>query len=167
MKRNVGIVIFALAALAGCSRTDTSESAKTAPTTPPATAPAQGAPAAAGPHAFVHLKDGSKVPGAVVASSQTEIVLAGDDGIERKIPLDRVQSVEYANAAPVNPEPTAPPRDTAPAPKTAPKELVSREPAPRQAPVPPPPPPPVTTKTFVLPAGSEVSVRTNEAIDSA
>jgi len=53
---------------------------------------------AGGPHAFVRLKDGTKVPGSIVASSQVDIVLAGDDGIERKIPLTQVASVEYGDA---------------------------------------------------------------------
>ena len=53
-----------------------------------------------GPHAVVHLKDGSKVPGTIVASSQTDMIVAGDDGIERKIPMAQVKSVEYGEAQP-------------------------------------------------------------------
>jgi hypothetical protein len=77
-----------------------------------------------------------------VASTQTDMVLAGDDGIERKIPLAQVKSVQYGTTAP----------------SQAAAQPVAAAPA---------PPPPVTTKTFELPVGSEVSVRTNETIDSA
>jgi hypothetical protein len=77
------------------------------------------------------LKDGSKVPGTIVASSPTDMVLAGDDGIERKIPMAQVKSVEYT-----------------------------------EAPTVPPPPPAVTTRTYELPAGSQLSIRMNEGIDS-
>ena len=87
-----------------------------------------------GPHVVVRLKGGTTVPGVIVWSSQTDLVVAGDDGIERQIPLGQIRSVEYSEA-----------RSAAPAP----------------APTPAP-----TTRTYVLPAGSEVSVRTNEAIDS-
>src|SRR6266851_2200406 len=135
------------------------------------------APAAAqpsgGPHAFVRLKNGTKVPGSIVASSQTDIVLAGDDGIERKIPLTQVASVDYGEAQPMLSARQAS-RETAP-----PKRVVQRETPPEpQAPpqaapqMPPPtpalpPPPAVTTKTYELPPGREVSVRTNELFDSA
>jgi hypothetical protein len=85
----------------------------------------------------VLLKDGNKVPGTIVASSQTDMVVAGDDGIERKIPMAQIKSVEYTEAQ------TAPP----PAPVT-------------------PPPPAVGARTYELPAGSEVSIRMNESIDS-
>src|SRR5216110_3199307 len=66
---------------------------------PPKSADAPAAaPLSGGPHAFVRLKNGTKVPGSIVASSKTDLVLAGDDGIERKIPLTQVASVEYGDA---------------------------------------------------------------------
>jgi hypothetical protein len=147
-------------------------------TRPSAEAPAATQPAS-GPHAFVHLKDGSKVPGTIVASSQTDMVVAGDDGIERKIPLAQVKSVVYGDAQPEQPRrqaaaepapsrrpataPAAQPPAAAP-PASAPPATAPPTPA---APPPPPAPPVVTTKTYELPAGNEVSVRTNETIDSA
>src|SRR5215203_3489569 len=76
------------------------ENAETPPATTENPSPAaQSAPASEpGPRAFIHLKDGSKVPGTIVASSRTDMVLAGDDGIERKIPVGQIKSVEYADA---------------------------------------------------------------------
>jgi hypothetical protein len=95
-------------------------------------------------HVVVHLNDGSKIPGAIIASSPTEMVLMGDDNIERKIPVTQVKSVDYAKTvAKINTPP------------------VSRETIP-----PPPPAPLVTTKTNELPVGSHVSVQMNESIDS-
>ncbi|HWB86112.1 MAG TPA: hypothetical protein VG675_18355 [Bryobacteraceae bacterium] len=167
-----GIVLLAIlgtALLSSCSKKDTSQTAAPAAEQPAASQPAAAQPPT-GPHAFVHLKDGSKVPGTIVASDQTNMVVDGDDGIERKIPMAQVQSVEYAQAQPKRliprssqpsssaSQPPAPPQEQAPPPAAA------AEAAP---PPPPPPPPPVTTRTYVLPAGSEVSVRTNEPIDSA
>src|SRR5689334_22654416 len=163
--------------LVSCSKKDTTEPPKTAVETP-AAAPAPLQPG--GPHAFVHLTDGSKVPGTVVASSQTDLVLAGDDGIERKIPLAQVKSVEYGPAQPTRtavnrppassavPEPLkkpSPEGSSAPAPAPAAPATAAPDPEPRAAAPAPPPPPPVTTRTFEVPVGAEVSVRTNELID--
>lgn len=108
-----------------------------------------------GPHAVVKLKDGSSVPGTIVASSQTDMTVVGDNGIEHKIPMEQVKSVEYG-------QPQASRQRTAE--RRAPARTgAGNEPAP----APMAAPPMVTTKTNELPAGSEVSVRMNEAIDSA
>ena len=128
------------------------------------------------------------MPGTIVASSPTDVVVAGDDGIERKIPLTQVKSVEYgeaAKAAPARPAPqqvaqSAKPAQEAPLPAQQPPPKTTQAPPPTQTPEPPqehrasggndacaPPPPPVTAKTYELPAASEISVRMNEAIDSA
>jgi hypothetical protein len=97
------------------------------------------------------LKDGSKVPGTIVASSQVDMVVAGDDGIERKIPMEQIKSVVYDETR-----------------SESPRRQASREPTPsKQQPAPAPPPrPKATTGTYELPVGSEVSVRTNGEIDS-
>jgi hypothetical protein len=145
------LILIGAAVLSSCSRNE-AEAPKTAVETPATQTPA--ASTAGGPHATVNLADGGKVPGTIVASNPTEMVVAGDDGIERKIPLEKVKSVDYGAKA------------SAPAlpPATAKKELVpTRAPS---APAPPPPPPVPTTKTNVLAAGSEVSIRTNDPIDS-
>jgi hypothetical protein len=111
-----------------------------------------------GPHAVVHLQDGSKVPGTIVASTATDMVVAGDDGIERKIPLTQVKSVEYGGTPKQPASKSAAGRQAAPGQPQAPAQTAQQ--------AAPPPPPPVTTRTYELPAGSTVSVRTNEAIDS-
>jgi hypothetical protein len=145
MRRGIAfLVLIGLAFLCSCGKKESGESAN-----PVAEAPAAGQPAG-GPHAVVHLKDGSKVPGTIVASSQTDMVVAGDDGIERRIPLTQIKSVEYGGVQ---------------APQAA--RQASRERAPSQKTVNEGGAPTVTARTYELPSGSEISVRTNEAIDSA
>jgi hypothetical protein len=169
-----GVALLALMGtlvLSSCAKKENPEqAAKPSTEAPAATQPAP--QAVGGPHASVQLKNGNKVPGTIVASSQTDMVVSGDDGIEHKIPLSQIKSVEYGETAAKQPVERAS-REPAPK-KTRPRE----EPAPQAAtrpaepltpaPVAPAPPPPreVTTRTYELPAGSEVSVRTNEAIDS-
>src|SRR4051794_26008849 len=91
MQRILACLAFAgVVCLCGCANKE-AEPAKQAESA----APAQGG----GAHVSVHLQDGSRIPGTIVASSQTDMVVAGDDGIERKIPLTQVKSVEYGTAA--------------------------------------------------------------------
>jgi hypothetical protein len=106
------------------------------------------------PHATVTMRDGSTIAGNVVNSSASEITLAGDDKSSRTIPMNQVKSIEYddapqAAAAPV----TAP---TPPPPRT---EAAHRDHY-------HPPQSVVSTKTYQLPVGTEVSVRAEETIDS-
>ena len=119
---------------------------------------------AGGPHALVYLKNGSKVPGSIVASTQTDMVVAGDDGIERRIPLTQIKSVEY-NEGPTPKSARLSSRQAAP---SATAGVEGAAPAQSQGPAPTDQQaaPPVVTRTYELPAGSEISVRTNEAIDS-
>jgi hypothetical protein len=167
VKRSIAAVVtIAVVVLSSCGRTEDLEAPKAVVETPAVSQPA------AGPHAFVHLKDGTKVPGTIVASSQTDMVVAGDDGIERKIPLAQIRSVEYAEESAASPAPqarreSAPPKRAsspppAPAPPVAKEDSKAEAPAPASPPSPPPP-----ARTYELASGSEISVRTNETIDSA
>ncbi len=153
-------------AAASCGKKESGEAPK------PAEQQTSSAQPAGGPHVTVNLNDGSKVPGTIVASNQMEMVVAGDDGIERKIPLTQIKSVDYggAPAAASNQRASSEPKPEPAKPRPGPEP--QREVARRPSPEPPqtaaaPPPPPVTTRTYVVPVGSEISVRTNEPIDSA
>lgn len=117
-----------------------------------AEAPAAGQPAS-GPHAVVHLQNGSKVPGTIVASSATDMVVAGDDGIERRIPLTQIKSVDYGVGQASKRQAAA---EAASSQQTA-NEAAAPAPAPAVAP---------PAVTYELSPGSEISVMTNEAIDS-
>jgi hypothetical protein len=140
--------------LSSCTKKESGGAGKPATEAPAATQ------TAVGPHVFVHLKDGSNVPGTIVASSQTDMVVEGNDGIEHTIPLTQIKSVDYGEAG------TRQPR------RQASRER-ARQPVPNQAAentvqaTAPPQPPAAVTVTYKLPAGSEISVRTNETIDSA
>src|SRR5215472_1042615 len=131
MKRVLVWVIFAgVVCLSGCAKKEEAEAAKQ----PDAAAPAQGG----GTHVSVHLQDGSRIPGMIVASTQTDLVVAGDDGIERKIPLAQVKSVEYGTMGPKQAaaQPAAPPRQTpTPAPTDPVPAPVAAAPAPPPSPV--------------------------------
>jgi outer membrane biosynthesis protein TonB len=147
------------------------------------------APAGSGQRATVTMRDGSKVAGAVAASSATEITITGDDRITRTIPMDQVQSVTYGEptsatpataAAPAaQPEPQAAPeparKATAAPPAQPARPRSNPEPAPRPATVPsannvagrPAAAPQSAARTYEVPAGAEIAVRTNDTIDSA
>jgi hypothetical protein len=141
--------------LSSCAKKENREAPQSAAGAPDSTQ------TAGGPHALVYLKDGSKIPGTIVASSQTDMVVTGDDGIERRIPLTRIKSVEYGEVQKTEP---AAPRSREPAP---PRRTAREAPEPRRQQAPASPPPAaVATRTYELPLGSEISVRTNEAIDS-
>jgi hypothetical protein len=167
MRRDIAVfTLLGVALLSSCAKKESSEAAAPAATDTAAPAAAKNAGA---PHAVVHLKDGSKVPGTIVASTQDNMVLDGDDGIERKIPLGQVKSVEYGGTPSAAAAPPAArelvPRKVAP---PAERSAATPQSAPTAAPLESAPPVrAVTTRTYELPAGSEVSVRTNEAIDSA
>ncbi len=177
MSRWIAILAFlGVLLISACAKKEAPEAQQPASGTvaqPQAQPPAQSA--AGGPHVYVHLKDGSQVPGAIVASSATDMVVAGDDGIERKIPLDKVASVEYREAQPEQ-QPQQAARESAPA-RTARQSAPARPQAaqPRgEAPAAPaavaganPMQAAVTTRTYELPAGSQLSVRMDEGIDSA
>ncbi len=152
-----GLLVFASCA----KKQESSEAPQPAAETPAPVSPASG------PHAVVHLKDGSQIAGTIVASSPTDMVVAGEGGIEHTIPLSQVQSVAYGEA------PSAPQRKQASSEPRAKRQTPQQTGQPTQATAPaasappPPPLPEVTTKTYELPVDSEISVRTNETIDSA
>jgi len=117
------------------------------------------------PHATVTMRDGSTVAGNVVSTSASEITLAGDDKSSRTIPMNQVKSIEYddapqaAAAAPDQTKP-APPAATA-TPSQAPRSQAAHRDHYH------PPQSVVSTKSYLLPVGTEISVRAEETIDSS
>jgi hypothetical protein len=180
MKRGLTfLVVMGVMVLSSCSKKENTEAPKAGAEAPTPAAESAAPQPVSGPHAFVHLKNGSRLPGIIVASTRTDMVVAGDDGVEHKVPLSQIKSVEYgdtpATQSPASREPATPKRAAGARPEPSTKE----EPAPAQkdagreqaretGPLTPttPPAPVVTTKTYELPSGSEISVRTNEPIDS-
>ena len=117
-------------------------------------------------HATLLMRDGTRVTGAVVASSTAEITVAGDDNISRTIPMNQVKSVEYddspqATAAPNQPQSTSTSAAPSRPPSRAPPSDSTHENHYH------PPQAVIRTRTYVVPMGTEVPVRTEETIDSA
>jgi hypothetical protein len=114
----------------------------------------EAAPASADqPHATVVMRDGSKVSGAVVASTPSDITIAADGGANRTISMKDVRSVTYDDSAP------AAGAAAAPAARAAEPDSHENHYHPERA--------AIQTKTYTVPAGTEVSVRTEETIDSS
>jgi hypothetical protein len=160
MPRSIVISLSFLLLLASCAKKDQA----------PATAQ----------RATVQMRDGTSASGTVVASSASEIKLAEENGVTRTIPMAQVRSIEYADTPAT---PAAAPAAPSPSPAAPPSAAASTgAPAPAEtAPVQPEPVPPeplhdqhyhpaesaVTTRTFVVRAGTQIAVRTEETIDSA
>jgi hypothetical protein len=106
------------------------------------------------PHATIMLRDGTKLTGAVTSSTPTEITLNMDSGGTRTILTKDVKSLDYGDGSAAAPAAAAantpaPPAADAPRPERVHPEASA-----------------IQTKTFVIPAGTEVSVRNDETIDS-
>ncbi len=118
-------------------------------------------------HATVLMRDGTQVSGIVTASSPSQITLAGDDNTTRTIPMKDVQSVNYDQqpVAQAEAPPAAAPSQSGPPARQPQPPVQSQQPVhqghyhPQQS--------AVQTKTYALPVGTQVSVRTEETIDSS
>src|SRR5215467_9973133 len=109
-----------------------------------------------GPHATVLMRDGTTLTGNVTATSPSEITLAGDDKTNHTIPMTQVKSIEYDDAAAAQAQASASP--AAPALKHRSSAPHENHYHPTRA--------AITTKTYVLPAGTKVSVRNEDTINS-
>lgn len=119
--------------------------------------------------ATISLKDGTIVTGMVTKSDTSSVTIRVSSGAVTTYPVSDVSSISYtSNAAPSVPSTTAVPQPAAPPTSPSPSPAAS-------APVvntPPPTQPPATAEyhpdvTFrVVPAGTTISVRTSQIIDS-
>ena len=108
----------------------------------------QGTAPADGPHATVLMRDGTQVSGIVTASSPSGITLMGDDKASHTIAMAQVKSIAYDQAQPgadANSEPAGADHDNHYHPPAS----------------------AIQTKTFTLPAGALIPVRSEETIDAA
>ena len=130
------------------------------------------------PHATVTLRDGTQVAGKVIENSASEMKLAGDDSITRTIPMSQVRSVAYDDAAApaasaaASPDAGAAPAPAAPVPAAPAASAGAARP---ERPAEPeadhenhyhPKAAAVTTQTYEVASGTQISVRTEESIDS-
>ncbi|MCZ2147619.1 MAG: hypothetical protein LC126_07570 [Bryobacterales bacterium] len=118
-----------------------------------------------GPRATVLLRDGTKLSGTVTNSSASGMTLVSGDNVSHALDMKDVKSVEYGEAPPPAgqaqtpiPSETASPMARTPAPTATPRSRPESRPAESA--------PRVTVKTYELPAGTEISIRTGETIDS-
>lgn len=122
---------------------------------------------APGQHATILMRDGTTLTGTVNAVSAAEVTVAGDDNTTHTIPMAQVKSIEYddAAAAPASAaQAPATPAGATPTPRrsaarVADDSLHERHYHPTRA--------EIHTKTYVLPAGTQISVRAEDTIDSA
>jgi len=123
--------------------------------------------AGTGPHATVVMRDGTQYAGNITNTSPNEVTLKGDDNAMHTLAMKDVRSIEYDDAAAPPPAETAqsganpaPPAETAkPAARPARRSLNhERHEHPQEA--------AISSKTYALPAGTEIPVRTEETIDS-
>jgi hypothetical protein len=115
-----------------------------------------------GPHATVFMRDGTQVSGIVTASTPSGITLMGDDKAWHTISMAQVQSVSYDQSQ------TGPPATVQPG---------AGQPGSADSGTPPPDAvhedhyhPPISaiqSKTYTLPAGALIPVRSEETIDAA
>jgi hypothetical protein len=130
-----------------------------------------------GQHATILMRDGSTLTGTVTATSPAEISLTGDDNSTHTVPMAQVKSIEYDDApatqssaaqtastpagggAPASGGATPAPRRRSPASRAQAEAVHEQHYHPTQE--------EIQTKTYVLPVGTKVAVRTEETIDSA
>ena len=131
----------------------------------------QEAPSGAGaPQATVVMRDGTTVSGAVTSSTTTEVKIAESNGGTRTIPMSQIRSIEYGEPVPAPAVSTStgttapastPPAQTSPKPKRVAKSEPPHVSHPRPVEA------EITSKTLELPVGTEISVRTEETIESS
>jgi hypothetical protein len=131
-------------------------------------------PEAAAPNdlpANVTLTDGSTYHGVLVSKTGSQLTFKGDNGGTRTFDSRDIKSIRFGNETGAKSEPltreskrTQPPAQSAPSqsPASQPSATASEQQS-AAAPAPEPPPPP---REIVIPSGTQISVRTNEAIDS-
>lgn len=124
----------------------------------------EAAPLSSGPHARVLLRDGTQLSGQVVASSPRQVVVAGDDNATRTLDMKQVKSIEYDEAQ-VTESPEHRP-DTGMARKPERERVASNIPDAVHENHTHPSESMIQTRTYVLPAGTKLDIRTEETIDS-
>ena len=115
-----------------------------------------------GPQATILMRDGTALTGTVRATSPSQITLVGDDNTVHTIPMAQVKSIEYADTTPAQTSATQ--TGSAPSPQasaaTAQSNAVHENHYhPSRA--------EIHTRTYELPAGTQVAVRSEETIDSS
>ena len=121
----------------------------------------EGAPTSEQSHATILMRDGTTVSGTVTATSPAEVTLASDNGVTQTVPTKQIKSIQYDEAAAVSASASQAVAPRAPASSArAQSDSVHEQhyhPTREE----------IQTKTYQVPVGTQVSVRTEETIDSA
>ena len=117
-----------------------------------------------GQHVSVLMRDGTSVSGTIVSTSGNEIQIAGDDKVTRTIPTAQVRTIDYNETPPATAASNPPVPAASPSPASAPPPVPVEEPHREHY---HPVESAITTKTYELSTGTEISVRNEEAIDSS
>jgi hypothetical protein len=148
-------LVFGMLLLGGCSKQPANQAAE------PANAAGETSPGQASPSdlpAVVTLTDGSHYNGVLVSKNGDQMTFRGDNGATRTFDARDIKSIRFGSSgAEANTMQSAPP-----AAQSAPSRMASRpvrESASAEAPAP-------VRRSIVIPAGTQLSVRTNDAIDS-
>ena len=115
-----------------------------------------------GQHATILMRDGTTLTGTVTATSPAEITVAGDDNATHTLPMAQVKSIEYddtAAAQTTGTQPGSAPTRGGSAARAESDRVHEHHYHPTQA--------EIHTKTYVVPAGTKVSVRTEDSINAA
>jgi hypothetical protein len=166
-------VVFALLLTGACSKKqpETAQTQTPPAAQPPATAEPAAPQAAASPAgdttpdaampndlpALVTLTDGSKYKGVLVSKTGSQLTFRGDNGATRAFDSRDIKSIRFGEDSEAS---AKRPMAAAAPPPSAPAESAAST-APAAVPAPPPPP-----REIVIPSGTQISVRTNENIDS-
>lgn len=108
-----------------------------------------------GQQATILLRNGGKYTGSVLASSQTQLTLAGDDNVRRTLNMRDVKSIEYNEASNYRPG------DTRPSVRQndiQSNQIHENHYHPQSS--------AINTRSYELRAGTQISVRSEETIDS-
>ena len=111
-----------------------------------------------GQHATILMRDGSTLTGTVTETSPSEITLAGDDNTTHQIPMTQVKSIEYDEAQGSQNSSTQPAATPSQSSSGRTHGSGHERHHPTQA--------EIHTKTYVVPLNTNVSVRTDETINS-
>jgi hypothetical protein len=115
----------------------------------------EGAPSSDEAHAAVLMRDGTSISGTVTETSPTEITLTSGDGVAHTIPMKQVKSIQYDDTATPSAPASAAPASSA---KAQSDSVHEHHYHPTRA--------EIHTKSYELPIGTELSVRSEETIDS-
>jgi hypothetical protein len=156
-------IVFGILILGGCSKQPANQAVE------PTNAAGETSAAQASPSdlpATVTLTDGSRYNGVLVSKNGDQMTFKGENGASRTFDAKDIQSIRFGSSGAEAKTPAPSPAAEGAASKMSSRPVPgSPSAAAATATAPAPPPAPVRTE-IVIPSGTQLSVRTNDAIDS-